>query len=147
MLGALQRETGQNPPNKVCSVACFAGQTASVTTYNHFTCLSWARKARPLEEGGEKGRGGGGGVGQSIMVGDCRQPSTWNRKGGNGLTLNTHTSRQNLRIQIGYDCQRITVTQQVGSSMRSRLPMYSLIRHGGWALGEVGGVAVPKGGL
>lgn len=36
VFGELRRETGQDPPNKVCSVTCFAEETASV---NHFTCV------------------------------------------------------------------------------------------------------------
>lgn len=112
---------------------------------NHFTCLSWARKARPLEEGG--GEGGVEGLASQSWSETVASPPPGIEREATDLHTHTHTSRQNLRIQIGYDCQRITVTQQVSSSMRSRLPMYSLIRHGGWALGEVCGVAVPKGGL
>lgn len=55
LLGELRRETGQDPPNKVCSITCFAEETASV---NHFTCVAPA--ACCVKEGstGTQPRGG-----------------------------------------------------------------------------------------
>lgn len=62
-LGELRRRSGRVPPNKVCSVAWFAQQTASASD---FTCDGPANGGCCVAlrlAGVEGGRGGRGGVG------------------------------------------------------------------------------------